>query len=91
MRGTANRFAKIASGWEGSRSNRWILEGENGGQALVLRNPENRPCKARAAIQGLPNGASLTLWRPFDKERRVRAQPVSLTLRPHEAAVLISR
>jgi hypothetical protein len=35
-------------------------------------------------------GLRLAVWRPFAKERPVRKQPVRLTLKPYEAAVVLA-
>ncbi len=67
-----------------------VLEGPAGATALVLRNPHNRRVKVRASLERSA-GRRLILWRPFQGERRVRALPVSLTLGPYDAAVLLAR
>jgi hypothetical protein len=38
----------------------------------------------------LPAGYELRLWQPFKKEKLVRGQPVSVTLPPQQAAVLLA-
>jgi len=67
-----------------------ILEGSGRNRALVLRNPHDRPADAEARLPGA-TGLRLVLWRPFTCERRIRALPLSLRLKPCEAAVLLAR
>jgi hypothetical protein len=56
---------------------------------LVLRNPQARPARVRAALRNVA-GLELRVWRPFGRERRVRALPLGITLKPYEAAVVLA-
>jgi len=66
-----------------------VIEGPARGKALVLRNHTDRPQRARAAsLKGL-GARNLVLWRPFGRERKVKL-PVTVNLKPYEAAVLLA-
>lgn len=67
-----------------------VLEGAAGGKALVLRNPHERAQKVTARLKGIAKSRRLIVWRPFGKERRVRSVPLTVTVRPREAVVLLA-
>jgi hypothetical protein len=66
-----------------------VLLGPGRSRALVLRNPQARPARVRAALRNVA-GLELRVWRPFGRERRVRALPLGITLKPYEAAVVLA-
>jgi hypothetical protein len=67
-----------------------VLEGPGGSKALVVRNPHDRACTARASLVGIGGNKKVTLWRPFAGEQPASYAPVELKLGPYEVAVLLA-
>jgi hypothetical protein len=68
-----------------------VLESSNGDRALVLRNRTKRPVRTRAVLHGVGTRDKLRIWQPFQREKRVRALPVAIALKPYGVAVLVVR
>ena len=66
-----------------------VIEGDSGTKALVLRNPHGKAVKVQARFEET-GGRSARIWRPFAKERAISKMPVSMSLKPYEAAVILS-
>jgi len=66
-----------------------VLEGQGGQKALVLRNPHDRRVRARASLRGVA-GRKLRLLRPGKREQSVARLPLTVTLQPQRAAVLLA-
>ncbi len=66
-----------------------VIEGQSGNRALVLRNPHKRVVSGTATLTGVSR-KRLVLWQPGCGEKTVRRLPLSFTLKPHTAAVLLA-
>jgi hypothetical protein len=66
-----------------------VLEGAGDSKALVLRNPTAEAVTVSARLDGVA-GKELRLWQPWTDERPVDALPLTVTLGPFAAAVLLA-
>ncbi len=66
-----------------------VIEGANGGRALVLRNNTDQAQKVRAKLDGSRPG-KLSLWTPRGGERKLARLPASLKLGIASVAVVVA-
>ena len=64
-----------------------VIEGSNGGRALVLRNHHDVAVKVRARLDET-KGLSMKMWRPFGREKSISTGVVEVSMKPFEAVVV---